>query len=352
MNDIKNFIGQDGSKRKIISEKFIKITKIISLLTIAIDVAIFIILSLFAKSAYFSFAIIIYLAQFSFIPIIFGPFINLFRKAQLINLRKEILLTEFARRNGLNYRINNRTQSYPGIMFNIGSDRKMIDQLLRESAPDSYELSNYQYSEGSGDDKKTNTIGYIMIKLGRKLPHMILDSNSNNFKIFGKNLTNLPVAINNKQKLSLEGDFDKFFTLYAPKEYERDALYIFTPDLMALFIDISGQFDAEIVDDMLFVYSSEPFDMLNVGVMKSLFSIVENVGAKTFSRADKYSDERVGCRTKNIVAVDGQRLKKHLGLAQFLVLIVVFIMFFTIFLGLVGSVYPDLFKEAIKHFSS
>ena len=36
------------------------------------------------------------------------------------------------------------------------------------------------------------------------------------------------------QVLSLEGDFDRYFTLYCPKEYERDALYVFTPDLMAL----------------------------------------------------------------------------------------------------------------------
>lgn len=44
--------------------------------------------------------------------------------------------------------------------------------------------------------------------------------------------------------LSLEGDFDRYFTLYCPGDYERDALYVFTPDLLALLIDESRHFAA------------------------------------------------------------------------------------------------------------
>lgn len=48
------------------------------------------------------------------------------------------------------------------------------------------------------------------------------------------------------QVLSLEGDFDRYFTPYCPKQYERDALSVFTPDLMALCIDEAAPFDIEI----------------------------------------------------------------------------------------------------------
>ena len=51
------------------------------------------------------------------------------------------------------------------------------------------------------------------------------------------------------QKLTLGGEFDDKFTLYAPSDYGRDAFQIFAPDLMALFIDRLGTFDVEIIDD-------------------------------------------------------------------------------------------------------
>ena len=78
---------------------------------------------------------------------------------------------------------------------------------------------------------------------------MVLDARSNN-GLFGG--TNLPSQFSKDQILSLEGDFSEYFTLYCPREYERDALYVFTPDLMALLIDQTSTFDVEIVDDWMF----------------------------------------------------------------------------------------------------
>lgn len=37
-----------------------------------------------------------------------------------------------------------------------------------------------------------------------------------------------------------------------------DALYLFTPDIMARFIDNAAQLDVEIVDDWLFLYLQRP----------------------------------------------------------------------------------------------
>ncbi|MEO7546479.1 MAG: hypothetical protein ABIT21_09370 [Terrimesophilobacter sp.] len=76
------------------------------------------------------------------------------------------------------------------------------------------------------------------------VPNMILDAKSNNFL-----WTNLPQNFSRNQVLSLEGDFDKHFTLYCPKEYEHDALYVFTPDLMTRLIDHAAGYDVELVDD-------------------------------------------------------------------------------------------------------
>ena len=82
------------------------------------------------------------------------------------------------------------------------------------------------------------------------LPHIVLDSTGNN-SVFG---SNLPVTFDADQLLGLEGDFDRHFSLYCPADYERDALYLFTPDIMARFIDNAAVLDVEIVDDWLFLY--------------------------------------------------------------------------------------------------
>ena len=74
------------------------------------------------------------------------------------------------------------------------------------------------------------SVGYLAVRLQRKLPQFVLDSSRNDD---GK-YSNLPMPIAGGQRLSLEGDFDQHFALHSPRGYERDALYIFTPDLMAL----------------------------------------------------------------------------------------------------------------------
>src|SRR5690606_19662771 len=126
--------------------------------------------------------------------------------------------------------------------------------------------------------------------------------------------SNLPVTFDRTQVLSLEGDFDRYFRLYCPREYERDALYVFTPDLMALLIDNAAPFDVEIVDDWMFVYSSKPFPAAQPAVYQRLLNIVETVGSKTLSQTDRYRDERAAVPFEaNVVAPQGTRLKRSVS---------------------------------------
>lgn len=240
-------------------------------------------------------------------------------------LKKRFKLYRFATANGFEYTPKiaidneslwslNRSQDVPvllhqnGMIFTSGGhSKKMEDRLVK---PNVFEMANYYYVTGHGKNQQSHDWGYIRVSLRRKLPHIVLDAKKNNAGIFGISLSNLPQTFNSDQTLSLEGDFDKYFTLYAPKQYERDALYIFTPDLMALLIDQSAQFDVEIIDDALYVYSSVPFQMQDPAVMKRILSIVDAVGTKMTKATARYADERVAnAREVNQVASEGARLK-------------------------------------------
>jgi hypothetical protein len=217
---------------------------------------------------------------------------------------KWMRLSQFAEANGLQFRSRSANPNYSGMIFHLGDGRAALNHL-NSSSGRYFDLGSFQYSTGSGKSRSTHNWGFLALNLDRKLPNMVLDSKENN-TLFG---SDLPITFKRDQILSLEGDFDKHFTLYCPKEYEQDALYVFTPDLMALLIDDAGSFDVEIVDDWMFIYSPHAFAPLDAQNYARLFNIVQSVGTKTVSQTANYHDDRIGSATANIVAPQGQRLR-------------------------------------------
>jgi hypothetical protein len=216
----------------------------------------------------------------------------------------------FAKENNFQYQQKHSTGGQPGLIFHEGHSRIFRDVISGAANDTPFEMGNYFYVTGSGKNQQSHDWGYMVIPLKRHVPNMILDAKSNNMSMFGIEMTNLPSAFKNNQTLSLEGDFDNYFTLYAPKEYKRDALYIFTPDLMALLIDNTATFDVETVDDKLYIYSSQQLNLLNPLLLEKLFQIITTVGVKTISQTASYADERViESAQGSIIAEPGRRLK-------------------------------------------
>ncbi len=218
----------------------------------------------------------------------------------------------------------------PGMIFGIGHSERIADQISHEQH---FELANYYYVTGSGKNQQSHDWAYLKVPLKRRLPHMVLDAKKNNSKVFGFSLSNLPISFKKDQTLQLEGDFNNYFTLYAPKQYERDALYVFTPDLMALLIDETHQYDVEIIDDVLYVYSPQPLAIHDPKVFEHLMKIVTTVGNKMINATDRYADERVANATEvNIVSGEGARLKQGFGWSIVVTVIFIIIYAASIFL--------------------
>lgn len=156
-------------------------------------------------------------------------------------------------------------------------------------------------------------VGYLAMTLPRRLPHLVLDATSN-----GRELLQRP---SRDQRLSLEGDFDRHFRLYAPSGYERDALYVFTPDLMALLIDETGDLDVEVRDDRLIVLRPGGFDLTDPATWARFERIRETVGRKAWSQTDLYRDDRAMLTFERpgavpddgagVVAEGGRRLRRR-----------------------------------------
>lgn len=219
-------------------------------------------------------------------------------------------LDRFARENGLRFQASDTATPSAGSIFQVGDARVVSNRISSSDA--SLDIGNYSYSVGAGKSRQFYDWGYLAIRLERVLPHFVLDSTSNNGR-FGSG--RLPASFDKRQVLPLEGDFNAHFTLYAPTGSETDALYVFTPDLMALLIDEAGAYDVEIVDDWMFVYSPVPFDTggdsnASAATLQRLFRIADTVGAKARSQTDRYLDAAAPDFASNVVAPTAARLRR------------------------------------------
>lgn len=162
--------------------------------------------------------------------------------------------------------------------------------------------------------------GWIAIGLHRPLPHMIV-------RATGRGARALSVAAvpASAQRLSLEGDFDEHFDLYCPEGYEADALYLFTPDVMAQAIDDAGGWDIEIVDDLFLLV--HPRDVVTtdparwVEVMRTADAFADKLAQWERWREDQLRDDPVGGvnrRDAADVAPAGRRLRTYWGVAAWL----------------------------------
>ena len=118
-----------------------------------------------------------------------------------------------------------------GNLFKIGHS-----QLIKNAITGFYnnlpiKIFNYNFSIGHGKQKRTFFYTIFEIETKSEMPDMILLRND--FFAF----TNLNQLTLGKEKLNLEGDFNKYFKLYIPKDFQIEALQIFTPDVMAELID-------------------------------------------------------------------------------------------------------------------
>ncbi|UOE43288.1 hypothetical protein [Agromyces larvae] len=228
------------------------------------------------------------IAQVVFMAVMLVVFVVPWRLRVPDRIATMLRLDRFARANGMSYQAGLGNPALPGMIFGIGHSRQSLD-LVRGLQPRFVEFANYRYTTGKGNTATVHKWGYVAVKLGAPLPHIVLDAVGNN----GLTGSNLPMAFDKGQRLSLEGDFDRHFALYCPEGYERDALYLFTPDIMARFVDNAAALDVEIVDDWLFLYAKRDFSTLDPATWAWLFSVVGALLDK-FAQWERWRDDRSG----------------------------------------------------------
>ncbi|GAA4161492.1 hypothetical protein GCM10022286_19170 [Gryllotalpicola daejeonensis] len=199
----------------------------------------------------------------------------------------DLRLTWVGAANGFFYKPEGLT-SVDTVLLHHGSDLTGRRFFWKS---DGQEFGTLEYTTGSGKNSHTHRWHYVAAHLPAPLPHMMLDAKANDF--LG---SDLPESFARTQRLSLEGDFDKHFTLYAPVEYQQDALYVFTPDVMAALIDYAADYNVEIVDDGIIFFATPGLDYENPRDWIEADRLLNAALPKIAARASRYLDEHAGAQ--------------------------------------------------------
>jgi len=213
----------------------------------------------------------------------------------------------FALTNGFHYSASPDDREWQGVIFGIGKERHLGPLIEGQHRNLHFWLGNYYYVSGNSRHNTRNSYGFVRIELSRQLPHVLLDSIQNNFieDLDDMQSAGLPRDYKKFQRYELEGDFNNYFTVYAPARYERDMLYFLTPELMALLVDYAADLDIEIIDDYLYIYAMKPI-VFNAETLQRLFTVMEAVGAETLENTARYRDNRASIEPARVSLLQGK----------------------------------------------
>lgn len=198
---------------------------------------------------------------------------------------------------------------WSGMVFEGGTTLTL--DMMRLPSPRA-SVGNHRSTTGSGRNQKTVNWGFVSIQLGTTLPHIVLDARGNN-SLFG--VSSLPAAFEREQRLNLEGGFDRHFQLYCPRGYEADALYLFTPDIMARFMDHAAELDVEIIDDRMHLLSRQALSDTDPATWEWVVATVDALTEK-IDQWRRWRDDRLGQTTVDWVDGVPQVERPPVGVAR------------------------------------
>ena len=131
---------------------------------------------------------------------------------------------------------------------NMGGKQRKIEEVTGRYNGNFISFSSF--SAIIGEEKTGEPISFTLCEttIPGAVPSVILISQKNT-----NNLVLLKRAIPDHKEFTLEGDFNKYFSVYTRPNKEREALEILTPDIMVELIKYAELFSFEFNQDRIFV---------------------------------------------------------------------------------------------------
>jgi hypothetical protein len=172
------------------------------------------------------------------------------------------------------------TSIVPPTVAELGHRKKISDVITgRLVSGNVFRLFTYRYTQGSGKNSRTYYFTLFYILLEKTFPSLLLDSK--------KSLAAKRV-LKEYGHISLEGDFDTHFNLYAPEANRIDVLSVITPDIMKVLIENNNTQDIEILGNQLwFIVTGDKRDFKS---LPTIFGSLDRIMSELNHKAKSYSE--------------------------------------------------------------
>lgn len=165
--------------------------------------------------------------------------------------RKATRLELFARSNGFGYQLSSTSINGNGTIFSHGHSRRLRNIFSGELENMAFRYYDYRYVTGHGKYSHTFELSVMEFTIPHQLPHFVIDSLVEP-QNYGSSV--LPIQFSQNQRINLEGEFSRYFSLYAPDRQAVSALTLLAPDAMAVLMQHGAACDIEIVGDKVYLY--------------------------------------------------------------------------------------------------
>lgn len=188
------------------------------------------------------------------------------------NEKRTLRIKKFCTDNQFDFQPNGGSGGKKGSLFNRGHSRSVSNKISGVYSDCDFSVYDYRYSEGTGKHRRTYNFGVAEMTLKRQFPHVLVD-NKRDGSVGG-------LEFDRSQILELEGDFNNFFTVYGPKEYEIEVLQVLSPSVMSSMLDMHESFDIEIIGDKMFIYNR---GMSKKPTFQAIFNAMDKLSTSTKS---------------------------------------------------------------------
>ncbi len=158
-------------------------------------------------------------------------------------IRKEFL-QQYATSIGFTYSPTGSLDSVQGRFFQTGHSQLVYDVFTGIHEGRASRIFCFNFTVGSGKSAHTYTFTVFETSFASVMPDITL---------IDVDLGELSAELSGIERVRLEGDFNKYFTLMVPKGYEIEAYQIFTPDVMTDLIDRAQKLCFEFCGDKLYI---------------------------------------------------------------------------------------------------
>ena len=164
------------------------------------------------------------------------------------NQMRSYLMEQFAKSLGFSYEPKGDLTTVAGTIFNVGHSQEMKNVISgKDGDGHPIRIFSYNYTVGSGKNAHTYYFTIFENTFLGKMPHILLHKQSF--------FADIEPDLSGAEHIKLEGDFGKYFSLSVEKEFEIEALQIFTPDFMQELIENAKKLNFEFFQSKLYIYT-------------------------------------------------------------------------------------------------